>query len=367
MKRPREQDDDSTEQADEGATAALCEVCHAVARKYCCPRCSMLTCSLACCTRHKMEHDCSGRRDRAAFISMADFTDAALRSDYRFLEDVTLSTDRARRGRAGAPRLTGGGGARVSSASRQNDRRNQAQRRRAGAEGAPATSLMTGAAAAVAPEGGAGDDEIEQEPSSARTPSARKLSAQALRYGTTLLLMPTGMSRQARNTSSFDPKQSTIRWRVELVFPSAPEGTVTLVQRAVDMRTSLSSVLRGHLAKEHGNLRTRRRLPRYTQAIASGDALEFFLPHVPCSADAPLYHRLDPDVDLATSLQDKTIIEFPTITIALPHEAGNYRCLVAPLVVPTDASKMDDEMIPNSRLRSLSLCDEDSKSDGKAD
>jgi hypothetical protein len=72
----------------------LCDMCCLNARLYKCPRCSIFTCSLVCCKKHKTERDCSGQRDRTAFVSAGAFDERCLRSDFHFLEDVLQSKDR---------------------------------------------------------------------------------------------------------------------------------------------------------------------------------------------------------------------------------------------------------------------------------
>ena len=71
-----------------------CMVCNAKPFVYKCPRCSYLTCSLECCKKHKLERDCNGKRDKTAFVSVREYKDKALLSDYHFLED-TLQTKMA--------------------------------------------------------------------------------------------------------------------------------------------------------------------------------------------------------------------------------------------------------------------------------
>ena len=138
--RKRKHSDTDDTASDAADDEAECEVCHARPRKYCCPRCAILTCSLECCLQHKRERGCSGKRDRVGYCSIAEFSDARVRSDYAFLEDAKLSADRAPPPpqRGGAPR-----------------------RRRAGRRGAPdrrgdAPAPDCGGAAAGAEAAGAG-------------------------------------------------------------------------------------------------------------------------------------------------------------------------------------------------------------------
>ena len=77
----------------------LCDVCGETERRYCCPRCGVLTCSLACCQQHKAESGCSGRRDRTGYVALKAFGEPELRSDFHFLEDAALEVDRAKRAR----------------------------------------------------------------------------------------------------------------------------------------------------------------------------------------------------------------------------------------------------------------------------
>lgn len=72
-----------------------CEVCKEAAFKYRCPRCLTRTCSLPCVKQHKLTSGCSGQRDKTAFVSLVDFTDLNVLSDYRFLEDVERHTTQA--------------------------------------------------------------------------------------------------------------------------------------------------------------------------------------------------------------------------------------------------------------------------------
>ncbi|CAM9961810.1 unnamed protein product, partial [Discosporangium mesarthrocarpum] len=74
-----------------------CEVCKAQDRKYCCPRCQRLTCSLSCCLLHKKQEGCDGKRNRTEYVSMSDFTDTHLRSDFNFLEDALRRVEVGRR------------------------------------------------------------------------------------------------------------------------------------------------------------------------------------------------------------------------------------------------------------------------------
>ena len=67
-----------------------CELCNENLSKYKCPRCFVETCSLQCVKQHKIDNNCSGVRDQAAFVDMKKFNDRHLLNglyEYRFLHD----------------------------------------------------------------------------------------------------------------------------------------------------------------------------------------------------------------------------------------------------------------------------------------
>lgn len=54
---------------------------------------------------HKEASGCSGKRDRTAFVGRANFDERTFFSDYRFLEEVKLVDDVAKRSKPPAPKL----------------------------------------------------------------------------------------------------------------------------------------------------------------------------------------------------------------------------------------------------------------------
>ncbi|NWX09239.1 BCD1 protein, partial [Caloenas nicobarica] len=74
-----------------------CETCSEEEAKYRCPRCMKYSCSLLCVKKHKLAQSCNGVRNKTAFVSVNEFTDLNLLSDYRFLEDVGRTADAAAR------------------------------------------------------------------------------------------------------------------------------------------------------------------------------------------------------------------------------------------------------------------------------
>lgn len=79
-----------------------CTQCHVSAHKYRCPACDTRTCSLACSQAHKQASGCTGKRSRTDMVTLSDFTERQLLSDYKFLEEAARLNDVAKR--SGVPR-----------------------------------------------------------------------------------------------------------------------------------------------------------------------------------------------------------------------------------------------------------------------
>ncbi|TRY81275.1 hypothetical protein DNTS_012112 [Danionella cerebrum] len=74
-----------------------CEVCEAEEAKYRCPGCMKHSCSLPCVQQHKLSFGCSGVRDKTMFVSLSEFNEINLLSDYRFLEDTARLREQSHR------------------------------------------------------------------------------------------------------------------------------------------------------------------------------------------------------------------------------------------------------------------------------
>ncbi|GLI60428.1 hypothetical protein VaNZ11_002581 [Volvox africanus] len=171
------------EEQEERPSAPLCEHCGAAPSKYRCPGCQRRSCSLECVRAHKASSGCSGQRVRTAFVSMQEFDDRALMSDFRLLEEIGRADDVARRCRPPAPK--------------------------------------------------------QQLP-----PHLGSLVYQASQRSVKLLLMPPGMAKRTSNTTRFDSRKRTMFWRVEWRFP---EANIHCVNERVDEKSNLGEVLSAHL------------------------------------------------------------------------------------------------------------------------
>ena len=311
-----ESDDESSGEESEAEDTGPPRCSCGALSKYRCPGCGERSCSLACVKRHKAEKPCDGRRDPAAYFALGDGTDELLLRDYHFLEQAGKTVDGAGR----ALRQSG-----------------------------------------VAKSAGA---RPPQQP-----PHRRKLLQQAERRGVALELLPVGMQRQRENTSSFEQRAQQLRWRVELHFAAAQ---VRHVEASVPERTVLRALLDALLlpaaaaAAEVGpsadadgaaaaaapaaarfggddgqRALLRHKLRLYARAGVGELGVFLRVPHT--RADEPRYSRLSLDATLGEALRGERLIEFPTLHVATPEEAGGFTLVErpAPVVAAVDAAAAD--------------------------
>ncbi|XP_004480959.1 box C/D snoRNA protein 1 [Dasypus novemcinctus] len=136
-----------------------CETCHTEEAKYRCPRCMRYSCSLPCVKKHKTELICNGVREKTAFVSIQQFTEMNLLSDYRFLEDVARTADHISR------------------------------------------------------------DAFLKRPM--RNKHTYFMKNRARRQGIDLKLLPNGFTKRKENSTFFDKKKQQFCWHVKLLFPQS--------------------------------------------------------------------------------------------------------------------------------------------------
>ena len=350
-----------------GNADVACAQCGAPA-KYTCPGCARRTCSLGCVRAHKAVHGCTGKRDRTAFVPLAEFTDAHLASDYTLLEEAAREGDAAKRAR---PRSAFAGGGRGGRGGRGGGR----GRGRSGRGGRGSAADADDAEDA---------DELrppQERPDAALPRALHVLRAAARERGVSLRFMPPGMGRREANTTRLGGKgggkgakgSRTLHWRVELRFArtngatgseaaGCRQGTSageTVVLESVDERAAVGAALGAALGG--CGAAVRHRLREYVEAhearagetagenaggaaaeghggdgarAGGGDGcvhehdtpLRLLLRKELCRADRQVYYALDPRAPLREALVGRTLVEFPTLAVALPEEvkAGDY-------------------------------------------
>ncbi|CAC5420736.1 Box C/D snoRNA protein 1 [Mytilus coruscus] len=136
-----------------------CEVCSECVAKYKCPRCLVGSCSLKCVKQHKTVNDCSGIRDKTAFVEIKQFDDQNLLNDYRFLEEAGRKKD--------------------------NTTRDELKRKR-------------------------------EKPN-----FLRELHKQAKRRKIDLQIMPYPMDKRKNNATTYNFRSQTILWQIKWIFPKS--------------------------------------------------------------------------------------------------------------------------------------------------
>ncbi|XP_043254229.1 box C/D snoRNA protein 1 [Colletes gigas] len=262
-----------------------CEVCGAGKAKYTCPKCEVRTCCLQCVNIHKKELTCDGIRDKTKFVPLKSFTDLDVLSDYRLLEEVGRSVDQLKRDP-------------LKRCTRQN----------------------------ILPM------------------HLSKLKSAAFKKGINLEFMPQNFSRHKNNTTFLNWKTNELYWRVEWIFPQAEQIKWT-TERALDT-TRLSALIEEildpvkSLENKHGieelNLRMHLndRLQFYQAASLSG--IKVLLKAEKIKKSESKFYELDITLTLKENLENKTIIEFPTIYIVLKDHLDMYE------VVDTDNEDMEE-------------------------
>ncbi|KIK65553.1 hypothetical protein GYMLUDRAFT_39027 [Collybiopsis luxurians FD-317 M1] len=229
-----------------GSPRTLCNVCDTRYAIYTCPRCKIRTCSLPCSSSHKTATNCSGERDKVAFVNMKDYTWGTLMSDYTYLEEVG--------------RKVGEWGAVIAKGSYTNHQ-NQISGRGHGIKGGRGTPRG---------RGGRGNQ------SNHRT-KRDILKSQLEMHDVSLDLLPVGMARRQQNQSIWDFKNQTAYLTVELQLhpprastPTQHESPFTLLTHRNNVHTSLLSLVANHV-KDRRNLELKREKGKGKQKAGDSD------------------------------------------------------------------------------------------------
>ncbi|XP_077247604.1 HIT-type Zinc finger family protein [Tasmannia lanceolata] len=172
--------------------SSLCSECGLNSSKYKCPGCSIRSCSLPCVKSHKQRTNCNGKRDRTQFVSISQFDDKLLMSDFNLLEETKRVAERAQRMRG---------------------------------------ELCLN--------------------SKFKLPfRLRMLQDAARRRKICVLLLPCGMSMREKNRSSYVKKKNSIFWTIEWQFHSTD---TVLIDHGVNETMSLYSIIESHLKTDLWN------------------------------------------------------------------------------------------------------------------
>ncbi|KYN15497.1 Box C/D snoRNA protein 1, partial [Trachymyrmex cornetzi] len=262
-----------------------CEVCGAAKARYTCPKCEVRTCSLACVNVHKKELECDGIRDQTKFVPLASFTDLDLLSDYRFLEQVGRSIDTKKR-----------------------------------------------------------NPEIKYTRQAILPVHLHKLRCAASYRKVSLLYMPQVFSRHKKNTTYLNWKTNELFWRLEWIFPQA-ENIKYTIERALD-RIRLSTLVEQVLDPVSATDETD--IENLNTKLFLADKLQFYraagLTNIKVLLKAEKikkaqlrFYDLDLTLTLQENLENKTIVEFPTLHVVMKDHSNMYD------IIDTDEEMSDTE------------------------
>jgi hypothetical protein len=230
-------------------------------------------------------------------------SDAALQSDFHFLEDVLRHVD-------GSKRVLKEVGASLG----QQHQQHQPTTTPDGDTDTPPPHPMLQLALP--------DPILEEEGRKKRRPNHdpalpfkwKRMVQQAQDRNITLLLMPSGMERHKSNTSFYNTKNDSIHWKVE--FSCHFEGAPAL----------LTSHNLADSAKPRDELLVL--LQAANMVIDTGD-LHLLLKKLPCPSNQPKYVHIPNNQTLKEALTRMTVVEYPTIDVVLTKDLEKFPRMIA--------------------------------------
>lgn len=210
---------------------------------------------------HKAKTGCSGKRDRTAYVGRGQWDERHLLSDYKFLEEVKLADDIAKRSRPPAPK--------------------------------------------------------QELP-----PFLQNLVYQARRRGVQLHILAPGMEKRVHNSTRFDARQKLLRWHVAWKFV---EAKLIVSDQRVHENTKLEDLLQHHLSLQPGEALKHHQLRNYVHAEGSPGGLAVLMKKERMPANAQEYYSIDIHQVLSKQLAGKIVVEYPTFLVLLPHELSQYK------------------------------------------
>ena len=146
---------------------------------------------------------------------------------------------------------------------------------------------------------------------------------QARSMGIELQMMPNNMSRKKMNTTFFNKGKNQFLWHVEWIFSS--QDKIVHHDRRVMDSTPLKEAVKKFISVKEGS----RFDCRLSAFMDISQDVKFFLKKQPCPANKILYYQLDGEKGLRYNLKGKTIIEFPTVYVAVPNTFCHYPLFIS--------------------------------------
>ena len=293
-------------------TEKLCSVCRKNPFKYQCPRCSKRTCCLECCQAHKEQFQCSGKRDRTAFLTLSRMDDDTLVSDYHFLEDAVGTLESSNRLLKQVAPHEG----RHSTSTTHWQRQHYPQQNSSNQRNLPSNYQQHPSKRQRGNDADLSVSGVSFPSSSSFVPPKWKYFRQkAMERRINLQFMPASMQRHQQNSSRIvkgkdleGNQNEKLEWKVEWRLHPRNDG-----KKGKDITSSTSQVsedteLIAAFSNTLDNQATEKLLLLQKQ-------YHFLIKDIPCPSNHPLYTRLENTRTLRDVLRDRAVIEYPTIEV----------------------------------------------------
>ena len=321
-----------------------CQMCKKQTSIYRCPACFTRTCSLNCCLKHKEDANCSGKRDRTAFVPLNKFSDSTLASDFHFLEDVLTKSEKGKRLIQDMGAIHGGpknGG--------QKRKRNEqiSEEKGTGDDDTirdihPLSKLLKVNPNDTSIDSNGTNNVSMMSSGLQHSKNNQRLVDMAKDRNIQLLLMPPGMQRHKNNKSTkYDTKKALIFWKIEFTFHifTMTEGkevhsTATIVLNRIPEDQSLMKHFKVEFEKQlyhSAQSETRNIISQFRKSkdlTSLHENVLYLMKKIPSPSGCAKYSRVDINSSLKEILHGMTVIEFPTIDVILNDNANRFPLII---------------------------------------
>ncbi|XP_073400503.1 box C/D snoRNA protein 1 [Dendrobates tinctorius] len=126
-----------------------------------------------------------------------------------------------------------------------------------------------------------------------------------------LRLLPIGFSKRKANSTFFHKKEQRFYWQLQLQFPQS--GAEYMEKRVPDSKT-VNEILKTYIDPAESDPTIRQRLREYVKSPSDVKVLMVAARKAP---GPDRYYELDSSKSLLENLRHKTVIEYPTLYVAL--------------------------------------------------
>ncbi|XP_066450883.1 box C/D snoRNA protein 1 isoform X2 [Eleutherodactylus coqui] len=137
------------------------------------------------------------------------------------------------------------------------------------------------------------------------------LKNRARRQGIDLKLLPIGFSKRKANSTFFHKKEQKFFWHLKLQFP---QSRAEYTEKRVAENKTLNEILKTYIDPAESDPTIRQRLREYVRSPADVKVLMLAERMAP---GPDRYYQLDSSKSLLENLKNKTVLEYPTLSVVL--------------------------------------------------